>query len=116
VRLGAEPLQVFDLVERWRFLTGLPFVFAFWAAREGFQDKQVVADLTKSRDFGVANIASIVERYSEGLGLQKDFVQEYLEKIMYYYTDSSVLEGLSLFYEKAAQVGAIKSVRGLEFL
>src|SRR5215831_21072752 len=30
VRLGSEPLQVFDLAERWRFLTGLPFVFAFW--------------------------------------------------------------------------------------
>src|SRR5437773_7566917 len=31
VRLGSEPVQVFDLAERWRFLTGLPFVFAFWA-------------------------------------------------------------------------------------
>src|SRR5436190_18618706 len=42
VRLGSEPVQVFDLAERWRFLTGLPFVFAFWAVREGFQDGTVV--------------------------------------------------------------------------
>ncbi len=37
VRHGPEPLQVFDLMERWQFLTGLPFVFAFWAVRDGFK-------------------------------------------------------------------------------
>ena len=35
LRYGPEPLEVFDLAERWKFLTGLPFVFAFWAARPG---------------------------------------------------------------------------------
>src|SRR6266403_211921 len=56
VRLGSEPLQVFDLAERWRFLTGLPFVFAFWAVKDGFDDKKIVDSLKQSRDFGVANI------------------------------------------------------------
>src|SRR5207249_3676641 len=42
VRLGSEPIEVFDLAERWRFLTGLPFVFAFWAVREGFRDSGIV--------------------------------------------------------------------------
>jgi predicted solute-binding protein len=37
LRQGPEPLQVFDLAERWKFLTGLPFVFAFWAVRKGFR-------------------------------------------------------------------------------
>ena len=40
LRYGPEPLEVFDLAERWKFLTGLPFVFAFWAARPGFQDEE----------------------------------------------------------------------------
>ena len=35
LKYGPEPLEVFDLAERWKFLTGLPFVFAFWAARAG---------------------------------------------------------------------------------
>src|SRR5215468_8353228 len=45
LRLGSEPLEVFDLAERWRFLTGLPFVFAFWAVRDGFKDAGIVDTL-----------------------------------------------------------------------
>ena len=116
VRLGSEPLQVFDLAERWRFLTGVPFVFAFWAARDGYDDKTVVDTLKRSRDFGAANIPTIAQRYSEPLQIKKEYIREYLEQNVHYYMDSACLEALQLFYEKAAQVGAIKSVRALQFL
>ena len=116
VRLGSEPVQIFDLAERWRFLTGLPFVFAFWAVRDGFKDTSVVDTLKRSRDFGVANIPTIAEKYSEPLKIKKEFIQEYLERNVDYYMDSACLEALTLFYEKAARVGAIKSARGLQFL
>jgi chorismate dehydratase len=115
VRLGSEPLQVFDLAERWRFLTGLPFVFAFWAVREGFNDTTVVDTLKQSRDFGVANIQTIAERYSEPLQIKKEFIQQYLEQNVHYYMDSQCLQALQLFYEKAAQVGAIKGARDIQF-
>jgi len=45
---GPEPIQAFDLVERWNTLTGLPFVFAFWAVRKGFSDRGVVEQLVES--------------------------------------------------------------------
>jgi len=115
LRQGAEPLEVFDLAERWRFLTGLPFVFAFWAVRSGFNDPGIVDKLKASRDYGVANIPTIAEKYSERLGIKKEFVQAYLEKNVHYYMDQECLESLRMFYEKAAKVGAIKSVRGLQF-
>jgi chorismate dehydratase len=116
LRLGSEPLEVFDLAERWRFLTGLPFVFAFWAVRDGFKDSGVVDVLKASRDFGVANIPTIAEKYGELLQIKKEFVQAYLERNVHYYMDQSCLESLQLFYEKAARVGAIKSARGLQFI
>lgn len=116
VRLGSEPLQVFDLAERWRFLTGLPFVFAFWAVREGFEDKKVVDTLKESRDFGVGNIPTIAERYSEPLQIKKEYIQEYLEHNVHYYMDSTCVDALQLFYEKAAHVGAIKGTRPVQFL
>jgi len=116
VRMGSEPLEVFDLAERWRFLTGLPFVFAFWAVRDGFKEAGVVDTLKASRDFGVANIPTIAEKYSETLQMKKDFLQSYLEKNVHYYMDQSCLEALQLFYEKAAKVGAIRSVRSLQFI
>src|SRR5215468_2242083 len=116
LRWGSEPLEVFDLAERWRFLTGLPFVFAFWAVRDGFKDAGVVDTLKASRDFGVARIPDIAARYSETLQIKKDFLQEYLETNVHYYMDQSCLESLQLFYEKAAKVGAIRSVRSLQFI
>jgi chorismate dehydratase len=116
VRLGPEPVQVFDLAERWRFLTGLPFVFAFWAVRDGFRDGAIVDTLKKSRDYGVANIATIADKYSESLQIKKEFVREYLDRNVHYYMDQTCLDALGLFYEKADRVGAIKSVRKLEFV
>jgi chorismate dehydratase len=116
VRLGSEPLEVFDLAERWRFLTGLPFVFAFWAVRDGFKDSAVVDTLKASRDFGVGNIPTIAARYSEALQIKKEFIQAYLEKNVHYYMEQPCLEALQLFYEKAAKVGAIKTARGLQFI
>src|SRR5262245_22958987 len=115
LRLGSEPLEVFDLAERWRFLTGLPFVFAFWALRDGFKDTGVVDKLKASRDFGVASTPAIAERYSEPLQIKAEFLRAYLEKNVHYYMDQACVEALQLFYEKAAKVGAIKSVRSLQF-
>src|SRR5438094_972352 len=91
VRLGSEPLQVFDLAERWRVLTGLPFVFAFWAVREGFNDGKIVDALKQSRDYGVANIPTIAQKYGESLGIKKEFLQEYLERNVHYYMDQTCL-------------------------
>ncbi len=116
LRLGAEPLQVFDLAERWRFLTGLPFVFAFWAVREGFKDAGIVGTLKESRDFGVANIPAIAEKYSGPTEIKKEYIQEYLERNVHYYMDQNCVEGLVLFYEKAAKIGAIKSARPLDWV
>ena len=96
--------------------TGLPFVFAFWAVREGFKDGTIVDSLKRSRDFGVANIPTIAEKYSQSRQIKKEFVQEYLEKNVHYYMDQTCVDALQLFYEKAAHAGALKSVRGLQFV
>ena len=116
LRDGSEPLYVFDLVERWKFLTGLPFIFAFWAVRKGFDDSHAIKALRESRDYGVSHIPEIAARYSEKLSMKKEFLQEYLEQNVVYYMDEAEIEGLSLFYEKAVRIGAIKSSRALEFI
>ena len=116
LRSGPEPLYVFDLMERWQFLTGLPFVFAFWAVRKEFHDMQVAASLLDSRDFGLRHIPEIAARYAEQLSMKKEFLQEYLEQNVVYHMDAACVEGLRLFYEKAARIGVIKSQRALEFL
>jgi len=116
LKYGPEPLEVFDLAERWKFLTGLPFVFAFWAARPGLKDGAIAEALRESREFGVQNIPSIAKHYSKELSLKEEFLQEYLTRNVHYYMDGACVDGLRLFYEMAASVGAIRSARPLEFL
>jgi chorismate dehydratase len=116
LKYGPEPLEVFDLAERWKFLTGQPFVFAFWAAREGFKNEGVSEALRESREFGIRNIPEIAKRYAAELSLKEEFLQEYLTQNVHYYMDDACVEGLRLFYEMAAEVGAIKTARGVEFL
>jgi chorismate dehydratase len=116
LKLGPEPLAVFDLAERWKFLTGLPFVFAFWAVRPGVQSHGIVEALKESREYGVENIGVIAKRYSQELSLPEEFLREYLTENVHYYMDEACMEGLRQFYEMAVEVGAIKSARSLEFV
>ena len=116
IREGSEPVQSFDLMERWNNLTGLPFVFAFWAARKEFHDSTVIEKLLASRAHGLANIETIAARYEEKLGVDRAFLQEYLERCMDYHMDSDGVEALQEFYLMATRVGALKSVRDINFL
>ena len=116
LKYGPEPLGVYDLVERWKVLTGVPFVFAAWTARAGFNDQAAADALRASRDFGVQNIPTIAKRYAEQLSMKEEFLREYLEENVQYYTDEACLEGLRIFYNKAAKLGVIKTTRALEFL
>jgi chorismate dehydratase len=116
IKYGPEPLEVFDLAERWKLLTGLPFVFAFWAARPGFTDERVADALRASREYGLAHIPEIARRYAEPLSLKEEFLREYLTSNVDYHMDEACVEGLRQFYELAARVGATKSARSVQFL
>ena len=48
------PVEVIDLGQAWTELTGLPFVYAFWAGREGALEPGDVEALQLARDAGVA--------------------------------------------------------------
>ena len=73
-RMGGGDLRAWDLGEAWRELTGLPFVFAVWAAAPGLADRvgpagidDLTGILTRARDPGLADLDAIVaEAASEG--------------------------------------------------
>jgi chorismate dehydratase len=53
LRLGPEPLQVYYHAERWRVLTGIPFLFAICAVREGLSEGSEAPALKHSLDLVV---------------------------------------------------------------
>ena len=66
--------HVTDLGEAWKAWTGLPFVFAVWAARRAV-DRQAVRDvhraLLASRKWGLAHLGDLAERASEATGVER---------------------------------------------
>lgn len=109
-----------DLAEEWIRFTGKPFVFAFWAVRRD-AIAETKLDLTaifqRSRDHGLhpANIEQIGHEWAPQLGIAELTVQTYLTQNIYYYLDSSCLEGLRLFYQYGSEIGVLPAPPSLTF-
>ena len=59
-------LEKIDLGDAWTKMTGLPFVYAFWAGRPGALTASQVAALQVARDNGVARASEIAAAYCPG--------------------------------------------------
>ena len=57
---GGHSLEKIDLGEAWTRMTGLPFVYAFWAGRPDVLSADDVAALQRARDEGITRVAEIV--------------------------------------------------------
>lgn len=117
-----DGLQVYDLAEEWKRFTGKPFVFAFWAVRTaalaGNDPAQIVRDFQLSRDNGLRpeNMESTAREWAMRLGLPQDEIISYLRENIHFYLDKECLEGLQLFYQYAAEVGALPTAPKVRFL
>jgi len=109
-RLGAEKV---DLGEQWTSMTGLPFVWAFWAGRATALSHAAVSALVAARDAGVAESDAIAETYC-GPG-RAARGREYLRENIYYMLGDREEEGLRLYYELAERHGIVDKVLVPEF-
>jgi chorismate dehydratase len=95
---------VFDLATEWQTWTGLPFVFAVWAARADraaeIRASGVVEALKESKMRGLAQLDAIAAEYAPGLGLSQAICAEYLHLLDYELTARD-LRGLRAFLELA---------------
>ncbi len=106
-------LTKIDLGAEWTRLTGLPFVWAFWAGRTGAVDPVGVAALQEARDAGVADSDAIADAYC-GAG-RAAVCRAYLRDNIRYRLGDREAEGLRRYYELAARHGVVESVRPVEF-
>jgi chorismate dehydratase len=95
--------HVYDLGTEWRRWTGLPFVFAVWAARRGGESRAAVArlhaQLLKSRDWGLANLDELARSASAVTKVPEADCRGYFSGLDYALTDRH-LAGLTLFFRK----------------
>jgi chorismate dehydratase len=98
-------VATWDLGEEWSRWTGLPFVFAMWAARRDCELGDVEEALCLSRDRGVERLAVIAEREARKLGITAELAYDYLAHNLHFTLGTAEREGLRLFQELAIKLG-----------
>jgi chorismate dehydratase len=96
-------LHVHDLGRMWKDWTGLPFVFAVFAARRDFLARepelvrQVHADLLASRDLSLAEVTKVCEQASQWEEFDAETLQRYYTTALDFSLGTAQLAGITEF-------------------
>jgi chorismate dehydratase len=104
-----------DLNEEWVDLTGLPFVYSFWAGREFTITTDEVRLIRKSFELGLANAEHICRDYAAQHGTDWVFYHDFLTKNISYNFAEREKEGLMEFYNYAFFYGYTEFIPDLHF-
>jgi chorismate dehydratase len=106
-------LRKVDLGEQWTDLTGLPFVWAFWAGREGVLSGAAIDALREAKAAGVAASDAIADAYC---GRDKAALgRAYLRENIRYGLGARDQDGLRRYYELAEKHGVVDALRAPSF-
>jgi len=100
-----------DLGALWLSLTGMPMVFAFWAARPGVLSEAHVKALHEARDRGLKQAEALARRYREQRiaaelpARDENFYANYLRRTIRYRLDSWEREGLVEYLARSHELG-----------
>jgi chorismate dehydratase len=99
------PFHVLDLGAEWVQMTGLPMVFAVWAARAELptQDPKPFLD---SMHFGRAHIDDIARSEYAKVGVSEDLARSYLRDNIVFELGDREYAGLKMFLQYASDLGA----------
>jgi chorismate dehydratase len=103
---GAAIVKI-DLGEAWFELTGLPFVYAFWAGRPGALDSDDVAVLQQARDAGILHTEDLARAYLAAAPERQALGARYLQDNIQYMLGDKERAGLQIFYRYAAELGIV---------
>ena len=110
---AARGLLKIDLGAEWVKLTGLPFVWAFWAGRPGVLSPAAVEALFAAKDGGVAASDQVAAAYCvpehTALG------QAYLRENIQYTLGDHEVAGVRRYYQLAEKHGVVDAIRAPEF-
>jgi chorismate dehydratase len=105
------PCLWLDLAHEWRTRTMLPWVAAVWAVRPealtNITSTQLVEDLQRSRDHGLAHIDEIVEEWTRRIALPTATIRHYLIHNIHYTLDQDCIAAIELFRLYAAEAGIL---------
>ena len=108
-------VEKIDLGDAWTTMTGLPFVYAFWAGRSNALSAEDVASLQHARDEGVARPTELARAYLPDRPDRHEIAERYLRDNIKYHLGDDERAGLELFYRYAAEAGVVERATPLDF-
>ena len=99
--------QVLDLGREWTRMTGLPMIFALWAARPGRVSPEDVQELTRAAQHGLGIRTELAQRFAGQRGGDPERYRRYLSQRIRYGLGPHELTGLETFLARAAAKGLL---------
>jgi chorismate dehydratase len=112
-----DPTPHHDLGELWQARTGLPMVFAVWAARREVESdslQRLEAALAATVEEARVNAADVARAASVKYAYPPGFLARYFERLRYRFGPRE-REGLTRFYRLAHECGALPQAPELRF-
>jgi chorismate dehydratase len=111
---GGRGVQKIDLGDVWTRMTGLPFVYAFWAGRDDALGADDVVMLQRARDEGARHVDAIARAYFDDPERQAVGARYLRDNIKYGFGPDEQA-GLELFYRYAVEEGIVPASRPLRY-
>jgi chorismate dehydratase len=102
---GALPYRTLDLGAEWWEMTGLPAVFAVWAARPGYASPELAEAFLDSLRFGMERLDQIIPREAASRGFEESLVREYFARNVVLEFGDGERQGLERFLGYAREFG-----------
>jgi chorismate dehydratase len=118
VRVSRAPqaaVEKVDLGDAWTTMTGLPFVYAFWAGRPDALSAEDVIALQRARDEGVTRPAELARAYLPDRPDRHALAARYLQDNIKYHLGDEERAGLERFYQYAAEAGVVAAAAPAAF-
>jgi cyclic dehypoxanthinyl futalosine synthase len=97
--------QVLDLGHEWNRLTGLPMIFAVWAARPGVLAPEDVQELARAAQYGLGIRTELAQKFAAQRGGDPERYRRYLTQKIRYGVGPHEMDGLETFLRRAAERG-----------
>ena len=116
VRNPQSAIEKVDLGEEWTRMTGLPFVYAFWAGRAGALTADDVEALQRARDEGVRIPEQLAREFLADAPVERqEMGGRYLRHNIRYHLGADERAALEAFYRYAVEAGVVPAARAPEF-
>ncbi len=108
---GVRANHVLDLGREWNRISGLPMIFALWAARPGRVTPEDVQELTRAAQHGLGIRTEIAQAFAREKGGDAEKYRRYLTQRIRYGLGPYELQGLEAFLDRAAAKGFLPPMK-----